>query len=217
MWTNSANHAWTSFSRGDGTTTFRVPDFRGEFMRFFDDARGVDQSRVLGTQQNDIVGTLAMSGVVDLINPKLSFGPMDMANQIPGGGGAPPVLPPNYRNAYMQNGELTFTSPRSEVYNITGGGWPDTTPDHLGVRDVGYNQWPAITGALGPSYGYVEVGWVIPYQDLKPPVSIYPSAWPPNWIHRENRITSAMNLSGSGGGTETRPRNCAVMPCIVDG
>jgi hypothetical protein len=26
-----------------------------------------------------------------------------------------------------------------------------------------------------------------------------------------------MNLSGSGGGTETRPRNCAVMPCIVDG
>ena len=66
-----------------------------------------------------------MSGVVDLINPKLSFGPMDMANQIPGGGGAPPVLPPNYRNAYMQNGELTFTNPRYEAYNISGGGWPD--------------------------------------------------------------------------------------------
>lgn len=219
MWTNSANHAWTSFSRGDGTTTFRVPDFRGEFMRFFDDARGVDQSRVLGTQQNDIVGTLAMSGVVDLINPKLSFGPLDMTNNLPGGGGAPPVLPPNYRNAYMQNGELTFTNPRYEAYNVSGGGWPDQSPGSVRARDVGYNQWPAITGYQpdSPSFGYVEVGWVIPYQDLKPPTSIWPSAWPTNWVHRENRITSAMNLSGSGGGTETRPRNCAVMPCIVDG
>ena len=46
-WQNSANRAWTSFSLGDGATTFRLPDFRGEFMRFFDDGRGVDVARVL--------------------------------------------------------------------------------------------------------------------------------------------------------------------------
>lgn len=217
IWTNSANHSWTAFSRGDGTTTFRVPDFRGEFMRFFDDARGIDASRVLGTQQSDIVGTLAMSGIVDLINPKASFGPMNMgSSQV---GGAPPVLPPNYANAYVQNAELTFTNPRYEAYNVQGGGWPDVSPGTVRARDVGYNNWLAVTGTQPDqvSYGYVEIGWVAPYQDLKPPVSIWPSAWPTGWVHRENRITSAINLSGSGGGPETRPRNCALMPCIVDG
>jgi hypothetical protein len=193
-----------------------VPDFRGEFMRFFDDARGVDASRVLGTQQNDVVGTLAMSGVVDLLNPKLSFGPMDMG--VPSLPGGPPVPPPNFHNAYMQNGELTFSNPRYEVYNITGGGWPDVTPDHLRARDVGYNLYSAVNSQPdAPSFGYVEAGWVIPYQDLKSPVMVNPSAWPTNWVHREHRITSALNLSGSGGGPETRPRNCALMPCIVDG
>ena len=71
-----------------------MPDFRGEFMRFFDDARGIDGNRALGAQQADIVGALVMSGIVDLLNPKASFGPMNMGgNQT---GGAPPVLPPNY-------------------------------------------------------------------------------------------------------------------------
>ncbi|BAP15843.1 tail fiber protein [Ralstonia phage RSJ2] len=39
------------FSSGDGTTTFRVPDLRGEFVRGWDDARGVDGSRGIGTWQ----------------------------------------------------------------------------------------------------------------------------------------------------------------------
>lgn len=42
---------WGSFSVGDGSTTFRIPDLRGEFMRGFDDSRGVDPGRVLGTWQ----------------------------------------------------------------------------------------------------------------------------------------------------------------------
>ncbi|MCQ6259303.1 phage tail protein [Pseudomonas sp. Q11] len=39
---------WTS---GDGATTFRIPDIRGEFLRVLDEARGVDLNRVLGTSQ----------------------------------------------------------------------------------------------------------------------------------------------------------------------
>ena len=123
------------------------------------------------------------------------------------------------RNAYVQNAELTFANPRYEAYNVAGGGWPDVSPSQVATRDVGYNNWRAVTGSQPDmaSYGYVEINWVAPYQDLKPPVSVYPSAWPTGWVHRENRITSAINLSGSGGGPETRPRNCALMPCIVDG
>jgi microcystin-dependent protein len=42
---------WGAFSSGDGATTFRLPDFRGEFPRFFDDSRGVDAGRKIGAYQ----------------------------------------------------------------------------------------------------------------------------------------------------------------------
>lgn len=41
----------TSYGVGDGATTFNVPDLRGEFIRGFDDGRGIDTGRVLGTYQ----------------------------------------------------------------------------------------------------------------------------------------------------------------------
>ncbi|MCA8037052.1 phage tail protein [Burkholderia arboris] len=39
------------FSHGDGATTFRIPEFRGEFPRFWDDGRGADGGRNVGTYQ----------------------------------------------------------------------------------------------------------------------------------------------------------------------
>ncbi|MEA1031258.1 phage tail protein [Pseudomonas sp. N-137] len=41
----------TRFGAGDGSTTFALPDLRGEFIRGWDDGRGVDSGRVLGTGQ----------------------------------------------------------------------------------------------------------------------------------------------------------------------
>lgn len=43
----------TVYGVGDGSTTFNVPELRGEFIRAFDDARGADSGRVLGTPQDD--------------------------------------------------------------------------------------------------------------------------------------------------------------------
>ena len=43
----------TTFGAGDGSTTFLVPDLRGEFMRGWDDSRGIDSSRVFGSTQAD--------------------------------------------------------------------------------------------------------------------------------------------------------------------
>lgn len=39
------------FSCGDGTTTFRTPDVRGEFIRCWDDGRDVDHERAIGSAQ----------------------------------------------------------------------------------------------------------------------------------------------------------------------
>lgn len=43
----------TTFGVGDGATTFNVPDLRGEFVRGWDDGRGVDSGRVFGSAQSD--------------------------------------------------------------------------------------------------------------------------------------------------------------------
>ncbi|MCO5412845.1 phage tail protein [Ralstonia mojiangensis] len=43
----------TAFGAGDGSTTFNLPDLRAEFLRGWDDGRGVDAGRGLGTFQAD--------------------------------------------------------------------------------------------------------------------------------------------------------------------
>lgn len=43
----------TLYGNGNGTTTFNLPDLRGEFLRFWDDGRGVDANRGLGSKQSD--------------------------------------------------------------------------------------------------------------------------------------------------------------------
>lgn len=47
------NAIGTTYGAGDGATTFNVPDDRGEFIRCWDDARGVDAGRVFGSAQAD--------------------------------------------------------------------------------------------------------------------------------------------------------------------
>lgn len=41
----------TVFGIGDGSTTFNLPDLRGEFVRGFDDGKGTDSGRVFGSSQ----------------------------------------------------------------------------------------------------------------------------------------------------------------------
>jgi microcystin-dependent protein len=43
----------TTFGTGDGSTTFNVPNLRGEFVRGWDHGRGVDSGRSFGSAQSD--------------------------------------------------------------------------------------------------------------------------------------------------------------------
>ena len=42
-----------TFGVGDGSTTFKLPDLRGEFVRGFDGGRGIDSNREFGSFQDD--------------------------------------------------------------------------------------------------------------------------------------------------------------------
>lgn len=43
----------TTFGAGNGSTTFTLPDLRGEFVRGWDDGRGLDVGRTFGSAQGD--------------------------------------------------------------------------------------------------------------------------------------------------------------------
>ncbi|PZX32066.1 tail collar domain [Cupriavidus phytorum] len=47
----------TGYGSGDGSTTFNLPELRGEFIRGWDDGRGVDAGRVIGIGQADDLKT----------------------------------------------------------------------------------------------------------------------------------------------------------------
>lgn len=47
----------TTFGAGDGVNTFNLPDLRGEFIRGWDDGRGVDSGRALGSAQAGSLGS----------------------------------------------------------------------------------------------------------------------------------------------------------------
>lgn len=50
---------------GDGTTTFNLPDLRGLFLRGWDDGRGIDAGRGLGTFQDQMFQDHTHNGVTD--------------------------------------------------------------------------------------------------------------------------------------------------------
>ena len=45
----------TTYGAGDGRSTFNLPDLRGEFLRGWDDGRGIDSGRALGSAQSDAI------------------------------------------------------------------------------------------------------------------------------------------------------------------
>ena len=58
-----------TFGAGDGSTTFNLPDLRGEFIRGWDNSRGVDSGRVFGSAQAGTqIGSSASNGAGTLQN-----------------------------------------------------------------------------------------------------------------------------------------------------
>ena len=74
----------TLYGVGDGSTTFNLPDLRGEFIRGFDAGRGVDTGRVFGSAQGDAIRNITGSLVAS--KPQAATGAFTViGNQ---GGGA---------------------------------------------------------------------------------------------------------------------------------
>lgn len=93
-----------AFSTGDIATTFRVPDARGEFIRAWDDGRGVDSGRGIGSNQADGIAshTHPVAGLVGTSNQGIAAG-----GSFTGSGGSVGT------SATAQIGGLAETRPRN--------------------------------------------------------------------------------------------------------
>lgn len=150
-WSNAALKKWTSFSTGDGATTFRLPDLRGEFMRFFDDGRGADTSRVLGEFQDMLIQNHPHDGAVTIDTPEAV--------------GVTPYAPPAPDFPKLVLGA---------DYALGGG--------------TGITLYDAVSIPVGAGTAMIAG---VPFNQL------------------------VISMASSGGGAETRPRNAALMACIV--
>lgn len=73
----------TTFGTGDGSTTFNLPDTRGEFVRGWDNGRGLDPSRAFGNAQAG-----AIESHNHLVSPPASDGTTGSGNTATGTGGS---------------------------------------------------------------------------------------------------------------------------------
>lgn len=77
-----------TYGAGDGTTTFNVPDMRAYWMRGWDDGRGIDTGRVMGSNQAEMIGPHTHSGTTGNDSPDHTHGYTEpVGNSGAGGGG----------------------------------------------------------------------------------------------------------------------------------
>jgi microcystin-dependent protein len=80
----------TVFGSGDGSTTFNVPDMRGEFARGWDNSRGIDPARAFGSAQAD-----ELEAHVHSVTPPAATDDTGAGLTTTGTGGAEAITPYN--------------------------------------------------------------------------------------------------------------------------
>jgi microcystin-dependent protein len=119
-----------TYGAGNGTTTFNLPDLRGQFVRGWDNGRGVDPGRAVGSQQNS--ANQAHTHSATATNPAHTHGVTD-----PGHGHG--VTDPGHQHLYTDNSNVSGSNV------VSGSGWAQSSALTNGAyTGIGINQ--AATG-----------------------------------------------------------------------
>lgn len=120
----------TTFGAGDGSTTFGLPDLRGEFIRGYDNGRGVDGTRVFGSSQ-----AAAMLNHSHPITVAPGGGHSHAAN-VNGGAGASTVLQTVSALSVASTGYIASESDHTHTAtagNPSVGGGTETRPRNIAL------------------------------------------------------------------------------------
>ena len=221
----------TLWGAGDGFNTFNLPDARGDFIRGYDDGRGVDAGREFATSQAQAIQSHSHTGTVDAAGSHNHSGTTDAQG----------------------NHAHSVTGSTSESGGHTHSAWTDAQGNHTHRAWTGYNgehghSFPLTndTGGTGRADGgnpnkYDGEEWTNPSGNHMHDVYMDAAGnhshnvgigGVGNHTHSVSGSTSTagnhahnLNINANGnhthtfttnasGSTETRPRNIAMLYCI---
>lgn len=198
----------TTFGAGDGFTTFNLPDLRGEFIRGWDDGRGIDAGRSIGSAQ---AGAIQSHGH--------SASSADAGSHVHSGSAQSGGTHSHSASSGQagRHGHTAWTDTQgAHTHSVKEGrvGPGGTEPETLASGDdytntTAYLSTTSISGAHGHNVGVGDA------PDHSHSVSINSGG-----EHTHNlSISSAGSHNhsvtvGSTGSAETRPRNVALLACI---
>jgi microcystin-dependent protein len=128
----------TTYGSGDGSTTFNLPDLRGEFIRGWDDGRGVDSGRTLGSSQADdtkshnhiATSTSAGAHTHNTFSALNAYGHGDMVTGVNSDGANESV----YTGKYSGNTDTAGAHTHTITVNATGG--TETRPRNIALMGI---------------------------------------------------------------------------------
>jgi len=219
----------TSYGGGNGTTTFNLPDYRGQFLRGYNHGSGTDPNVVARTNRGDgttgdAVGTKQNNQILvhrHLVNPPVTNSSVTgnhkhvinppATNTNGGGNHRHLVDPPNTYTSFGGNHRHADNIFRSTGYN--GRNQPTSkpvlrasrkwaTPNYLSTYAGNHRH----TVNIAPFWSALA-GVHIHTLDIAPFYSTFIGN------HAHTTDIPAFNSANSGG-SETRPKNITVMYCI---
>ncbi|MDK1493365.1 phage tail protein [Sinorhizobium sp. 7-81] len=159
----------TTFGAGDGSTTFNLPDLRGEFVRGWDDARGIDTGRVFGSAQGANIQSHTHA-----IDPPSTTTSSDTHTH-------------TFSATTSSNGSHTHgVSPGNFVTEAAGGtsGGVGDSGSEAAATDAAGDHTHTVSGTTGSD------------------------------THTHTVDIASFTSGAAGSGTDTRPRNIALLACI---
>lgn len=208
------------YSVGDGATNFRIPDYRGEFIRCWDDGRGVDAGRNMWAQQGhetashghassaSTAGDHAHNAYANAVaghahnayaNAVGDHAHSGTANSV--GDHTHGVYDPGHNHQYTA---AAYTTPQSgsSTQVLTGTVTADTTSSGTGITINGagtHGHNLSINGAGSHGHG----------------ISMDAAGSHGHGISMDGAGAHSHSVSVSNtGGAETRPRNVVLLACI---
>lgn len=122
------NEIGTTYGAGDGSTTFNVPDLRGEFMRGLDDGRGVDSGRSIGTAQASTFASHSHTGSTDTHGGHNHAQFSNIGGSSVGAGG--------YSSSASANGTTGTAGAHSHAVTINASGGTETRPRNQAMHFI---------------------------------------------------------------------------------
>ena len=121
------------YGSGDGSTTFNVPDLRGEFVRGLDGGRGVDAGRTLGSAQSDTLKSHTHTATSTVADPGHNHGTGAKNTDYPNAGGN---NIPNPESIPRFGATASATTGITVSTDITATGGAETRPRNVALNFI---------------------------------------------------------------------------------